>query len=52
MRASYQTYIWRQRFNPMIDADEPVNHGSCMNDDRLSVQWMISNPSLDEVTYS
>ena len=26
MQASYQTYIWQQCFNPMIDADEPVNY--------------------------
>ena len=38
MRASYQTYIWRQCFNPMIDADKPVNYGWCMNDDTLDVQ--------------
>ena len=52
MRASYQTYIWRQCFNPMIDVDEPVNYGWCMNDDTLDVQWMTCNPTPDEVTYS
>ena len=52
MRASYQTYIWRQCFNPMIDADQAGNYGWCMNDDTLDVQWMICNPAPDEVTYS
>ena len=36
----------------MIDADEPVNYGRCMNDDTLHVQWMTCNPALDDVTYS
>ena len=50
MRASYQLYIWC--FNPMIDADVPVNYGWCMNDDTLDVQWMTCNPAPDGVTYS
>ena len=52
MRPSYQTYIWRQCFNAMIDAHEPVNYGWCMNDDTLDVQWMTYNPAPDEETYS
>ena len=52
MQASYQTYLWRQCFNPMIDADEPVNYGWYKNDDTLDMQWMTCNPAPDEVTYS
>ena len=26
IRASYQTYIWQQYFNPMIDTNEPVDY--------------------------
>ena len=52
IRPGYQKYIWRQCFNPMIDADEPVNYEWCMNDDTLDVQWMACNPATDEVTYS
>ena len=52
MRASYQTYIWQQCFNPMTDVDEPLNYGWYMNDDTLHVQWMACNPAPDEVTYS
>ena len=48
MRASSQTYIWRRCFNPIIDADEPVNCGWLMNDDILNVQWMTCNPAPDE----
>ena len=52
MLASYQTYIWQQGFNPMIDVDEPVNYGWYMNNDTLDVQWMTCSPASDEVTYS
>jgi len=33
----------------MIDVSEPTNHGWCMKDDTLDIQWMICNPAPDEV---
>ena len=48
-RANYQTYIWRQCFNPMMETNEPTDHGWCMDDGKLDIQWIICNPVPDEV---
>ena len=48
-RANYQMYIWRQYFNPMMETDEPTDHGWCMDNGKLDIQWMTCNPGPDEV---
>ena len=49
MFSNYQMYIWRQYFNPMMETDEPTDHGWCMDDGKLDIQWMTCNPGPDEV---
>lgn len=49
IRANYQTFIWRQCFTPIIDLDVPNNHGWCMNEGKLDIQWMTCNPAPEEV---
>ena len=48
-RANYQTYIWRQCFNTMMETDEPTDCGWCMDDGKLDIQWITCNPAPDEV---
>ena len=48
-KENYQTYIWRQCFNPLMEADEPTDHEWCMDDGKLDIQWMTCNPAPDEV---
>jgi len=49
-RANYQTYIWRQCFTQMMEIEEPTDdHGWCMDDDKLDIQWMTCSPAPDEV---
>ena len=33
----------------MIETDEPTDHGWCMDDGKLDIQWIICNPVPDEV---
>ena len=46
---SSSIYIWRQCFSPRMETDEPTDHGWCMGDGKLDMQWMTSNPAPDEV---
>ena len=48
-RANYQTYIWWQRFNPMMEIDELTDHGWCMDNGQLDIQLITCNPAPDEV---
>ena len=46
----FQQHIyWRQCFSPRMETDEPTDHGWCMGDGKLDMQWMTSNPAPDEV---
>ena len=49
--ANYQTYIWRQCFNPMMKTDKPTDHWWRMGDGKIytiDIQWMTCNPAPDE----
>ena len=48
-RANYQTYIWGHCFNPMMETDKPTDHGWCMDNDKLDIQWMTCNLGPDEL---